>query len=74
MTDNGPSTEYLFIYPWTVTAAVPADTHLCTLRWLVLSSPAKDLTAFVYMIFSPAVIEDGSRLAVREGRRAGELR
>lgn len=44
MTDNGPSTEYLFIYPWTVTAAVSADTHLCILRRLVFSSPAKDLT------------------------------
>ena len=36
MTDNGPSPEYLFIYPWTVTAAVVAVTHLSCLSQLPL--------------------------------------
>lgn len=52
MTDNGPAPEYLFIYPWTVKAAVLTDTLYSSELASFTSSPAEeDLTtsALVYI-------------------------
>ena len=58
MTDNGPSPEYLFIYPWTVTAAVLADTRTSIVQvGFLSSSPAQGLTSSVDVVYFPAMIE-----------------